>query len=151
MLLSALSRATADEGPSLETSTFCLYFSGSCIPINVDVELYLTMHKSFVSSSLNIINRGCTFHLNYPYWTVTSLYENTMSSITVTAHKLTKKTQTKTSINDFCLVASRPPCLDRLCTDRVYINCVNLLSVTGTKREAILFLSGGEGCKDIRS
>ena len=24
-----------------------------------DVELYLTVHKSFVSTSLNIINRGC--------------------------------------------------------------------------------------------
>jgi hypothetical protein len=54
-----------------------------------DVELYLTVHKSFVSTSLNIIHRGCTFHLSYPYWTITSLYENTMSSITVTVHKLT--------------------------------------------------------------
>ena len=53
-----------------------------------DVELYLTVHKSFVSTSLNIIHRGCTFHLSYPYWTITSLYENTMSSITVTVHKL---------------------------------------------------------------
>jgi hypothetical protein len=34
-----------------------------------DVELYLTVHKSFVSTSLNIIHRGCTFHLSYPYWT----------------------------------------------------------------------------------
>jgi hypothetical protein len=25
-----------------------------------DVELYLTVHKSFVSTSLNIIHRGCT-------------------------------------------------------------------------------------------
>jgi hypothetical protein len=31
---------------------------------------------------------GCTFHLSYPYW-ITSLYENTTSSITVTVHKLT--------------------------------------------------------------
>jgi hypothetical protein len=54
-----------------------------------DVELYLTMHKSFVSTSLNIIHCGCTFHLSYPYWTITSLYENTMNSITVTAYKLT--------------------------------------------------------------
>jgi hypothetical protein len=54
-----------------------------------DVELYLTVQKSFVSTSLNIIHRGCTFHLSYPYWTITSLYENTMSSITVTVHKLT--------------------------------------------------------------
>jgi hypothetical protein len=29
------------------------------------------------------------FHLSYPYWTITSLYKNTMSSITVTLHKLT--------------------------------------------------------------
>jgi hypothetical protein len=54
-----------------------------------DVELYLTVHKSFVSTSLNIIHCGCTFHLSYPYWTITSLYENTTSSITVTVHKLT--------------------------------------------------------------
>jgi hypothetical protein len=54
-----------------------------------DVELYLTVHKSFVSTSLDIIHRGCTFHLSYPFWTITSLYENTMSSITVTLHKLT--------------------------------------------------------------
>ena len=52
-----------------------------------DVELYLTVHKSFVSTSLNIIHRGCTFHLSYPYWSITKLYENTMSSITVTVHK----------------------------------------------------------------
>ena len=32
-----------------------------------DVELYLTVHKSFVSTSLNIIQQGCTFHLSYPY------------------------------------------------------------------------------------
>ena len=32
-----------------------------------DVELYLTVHKSFISTSLNIIHRGCTFHLSYPY------------------------------------------------------------------------------------
>jgi hypothetical protein len=32
-----------------------------------DVELYLTVHKSFVSTQLNIIHRGCTFHLRYPY------------------------------------------------------------------------------------
>jgi hypothetical protein len=50
-----------------------------------DVELYLTVHKSFVSTSLNIIHCGCTFHLSYPYWTV--IYENTISSITV--HKIT--------------------------------------------------------------
>jgi hypothetical protein len=31
-----------------------------------DVELYLTVHKSFVSTSLNIIHRGCTFHLRCP-------------------------------------------------------------------------------------
>ena len=54
-----------------------------------DVELYLTVHKSFVSTSLNIIEQGRTFHLSYLYWTITSLYENTMSSITVTVHKLT--------------------------------------------------------------
>jgi hypothetical protein len=36
-----------------------------------DVELYLTVHKSFVSISLNIIHRGCTFHLSYLYWTFT--------------------------------------------------------------------------------
>jgi hypothetical protein len=54
-----------------------------------DVELYLTVHKSFVSTSLNITHRGCTVYLSYPYWTITSLYENTMSSITVTVHKLT--------------------------------------------------------------
>jgi hypothetical protein len=52
------------------------------------VELYLTVHKSFFSISLNIIHRGCTFHLSYPYWTITSLYKNTMSSITVTVHKI---------------------------------------------------------------
>ena len=51
-----------------------------------DVELYLTVHKSFVSTSLNIIHCGCTFHLSYPYWT---LYENTMNSIIPTVHKLT--------------------------------------------------------------
>jgi hypothetical protein len=49
----------------------------------------VTVHKSFVSTSLNIIHRGCTIHLSYPYWMVTSSYENTMSSITVTVHKLT--------------------------------------------------------------
>jgi hypothetical protein len=32
-----------------------------------DVELYLTVHKSFVSTSFNIIHRGCTFHLSCPY------------------------------------------------------------------------------------
>ena len=32
----------------------------------VDVELYLTVHKSFVSTSLNIIHRSCTFHLSCP-------------------------------------------------------------------------------------
>ena len=53
-----------------------------------DVELYLTVHKSFVSTSLNIIHRGCTLHFSYPYWTITS-YENTMTLITVTVHKLT--------------------------------------------------------------
>jgi hypothetical protein len=36
-----------------------------------DVELYLTVHKSFISTSVNIIHRGCTFHLSYPYWTAT--------------------------------------------------------------------------------
>jgi hypothetical protein len=35
-----------------------------------DVELYLTVHKSFVSTSLNIVHRRVTF-LNYPYWAVT--------------------------------------------------------------------------------
>ena len=30
-----------------------------------DVELYLTVHKAFVSISLNIIHRGRTFHFNY--------------------------------------------------------------------------------------
>jgi hypothetical protein len=56
-----------------------------------DVELYLTVHKSFgfVSTSLNIIHCGCTFHLSYPYWMITSLYEISMSSIIVTVHKLT--------------------------------------------------------------
>jgi hypothetical protein len=54
-----------------------------------DVELYLTVHKSFVSTLLNIIHCGCAFHPSYPYWTVTSLEENTMSSITVIVHKLT--------------------------------------------------------------
>ena len=32
--LSVSRRVTPDEGPSLETSKFSLYFSGSCIPIN---------------------------------------------------------------------------------------------------------------------
>ena len=32
-----------------------------------DVELYLTVHKSFVSTSLNIIHRRYAFHLSYPY------------------------------------------------------------------------------------
>jgi hypothetical protein len=36
-----------------------------------DVELYLTVHKFFVSTSLNITHRGCTFHLSYSYWTIT--------------------------------------------------------------------------------
>ena len=41
-----------------------------------DVELYLTVHKSFASTSLNIIHRDWTqFHLSYPYWTVITLYE----------------------------------------------------------------------------
>ena len=31
------------------------------------------MHKSFVSTSLNIIHCPCTFHLSYPYATITSL------------------------------------------------------------------------------
>ena len=38
-----------------------------------DVELYLTVHKAYVSTSLNIIHCDCTFHLSYLYWTVTSL------------------------------------------------------------------------------
>jgi hypothetical protein len=54
-----------------------------------DVELYLTAHKSLVSTSLNIIHPGCSFHLSYPNWTITSLYENTMRAITVNVHKLT--------------------------------------------------------------
>jgi hypothetical protein len=54
-----------------------------------DVELYLTVHKSFVSTLVNIIHRGCMFHLSYPYWMITSFYENTMNSITATVHKLT--------------------------------------------------------------
>jgi hypothetical protein len=32
-----------------------------------DVELYLAVHKSFVATSLNIIQQGSTFHLSYPY------------------------------------------------------------------------------------
>jgi hypothetical protein len=32
-----------------------------------DVGLYLTVHKSLVSTLLNIIHRRCTFHLSYPY------------------------------------------------------------------------------------
>jgi hypothetical protein len=41
-----------------------------------DVELCLTVQPQSpaVSTSLNIIHRGCTFHISYPYWTVTSLY-----------------------------------------------------------------------------
>jgi hypothetical protein len=31
-----------------------------------DAELYLNLHKSFVSTLLNIIPPGCTFHLSYP-------------------------------------------------------------------------------------
>jgi hypothetical protein len=66
-----------------------------------DVELYLTLHKSFVATSLNIIQRGCTFHLSYPYWTITSIFEDTMSSITATVHKFNKlrqKHNTMTSV-----------------------------------------------------
>ena len=72
-----------------------------------DIEPYLAVHKSFASSSLNITHGGCTFHLSYPYWTITSFYENTMSSITVTVHKLAQ-TLTKTSNNYLCVVAIRP-------------------------------------------
>ena len=35
--------------------------------------------QTFVSTSLNITHRGCTFHLCYSYWTITSLCENTIS------------------------------------------------------------------------
>jgi hypothetical protein len=35
-----------------------------------DVELYLTVHKSFVLTSQNIIHRGGTFHPSYPYCTI---------------------------------------------------------------------------------
>ena len=34
-----------DEGPSLETSNFSLYFSGSCIPINRIPFLLLTLYQ----------------------------------------------------------------------------------------------------------
>ena len=51
--------------------------------------MYVTVHKSFVSTSLNIIHCGCTFHLSYPYWMITSLYQKRISLITVTMHKLT--------------------------------------------------------------
>ena len=75
-----------DLGASLETrQTSKLQYRRALF----HVVLYLTVHKSFVSISLNIIHRGCTFYLSYPYWTVTLLYKNTMSSITVTVHKLT--------------------------------------------------------------
>jgi hypothetical protein len=40
---------------------------GLCFDVEV-VEHCLTVHKSFVSTSLNIIHIvGCTFHLSYPY------------------------------------------------------------------------------------
>ena len=45
-----------------------------------DVARYIIMHKSFLLSSLNIIHRGCTFHLSYPYWTITSLLLELSSS-----------------------------------------------------------------------
>jgi hypothetical protein len=41
---------TPDEGPSLETSKFSLYFSGSCIPSNkrlLLLTLYLHWHRQF--------------------------------------------------------------------------------------------------------
>jgi hypothetical protein len=72
-----------------------------------DVELYLTMHKSFVSTSFNIIHRGCTIHLSYPYWTFTSLHENTMSSISVTVDKLTDKLRQKHITNTSVWFADR--------------------------------------------
>jgi hypothetical protein len=36
-----------------------------------DVELHLIVQKFFVTTSLNIIHRCCTFHPDYPYWTIT--------------------------------------------------------------------------------
>jgi hypothetical protein len=44
-----------------------------------DIKLYLTVYKSFVTTSLNITDRGCMFHPSYTYWTITILCENTMS------------------------------------------------------------------------
>jgi hypothetical protein len=78
-----------------------------------DVELYLTVHKSFVSTSLSIIHRGCTFHLRYPIGPLLN-YTNSMSSITATLHKLTQ-TQTKTQNKHFCLVSRPASYLDILC------------------------------------
>ena len=36
-------RPTPDEGPSLETSKFSLYFSGSCIPTNESLFILLPL------------------------------------------------------------------------------------------------------------
>jgi hypothetical protein len=48
-----------------------------------DIELYIMYNFiKYYSSSFHVSSQ-------LPYWTITSLYENTMSSITVTVRKLT--------------------------------------------------------------
>jgi hypothetical protein len=71
------------------SSQLSLYWTITSLWENTMSSITVTVHKSFVSTSFNIIHPGCTFHLSYPYWTITSLWENTMSSITVTVHKVT--------------------------------------------------------------
>ena len=43
---------TPDEGPSLETSKFSLYFSGSCIPI-MNESLFTESNRSLITNEVN--------------------------------------------------------------------------------------------------
>ena len=64
-----------DQEPSLETSKFSLYFSGSCIPINSNLSYYchyLHWHRPFkIKPQINVLNTysilyhiaHCTLHI----------------------------------------------------------------------------------------
>ena len=56
---------TPDEGPSLETSKFSLYFSGSCIPTNESLFILLTL-PTLVQAVHNYESR---LNLNLPWYT----------------------------------------------------------------------------------
>ena len=78
----------------------------------------------YSSTSFNISHRGCTFYLSFPFWMITPLYKNTMSSTRRdraqinTNYKLKQKHNTMTSA--FRLYFSRSSHLDRLCSDISY-------------------------------